>query len=210
MKNKFIVLFACVFIIFTSNNYAQNKWKAEIKGGRNIIASGGLFNNWGCGWDVGVGFSYQLKPSLQIAATASYQYFPYNGGKVYYAVPAVIGINSRVEGNKSYAYEASLATRLHPSNLKFGPFIAFRSGLYYLNIGQINIKMWMEATPQHVSIYPYAGTGKAELKAFGAIGLGFNIPFASRWAMRFESGYTSTFDGRQQFIPVLSTIQYNL
>lgn len=210
MKNIIILLFACISIIFTSNSYAQSKWKAEIRGGWNIISSGVLFSNWGSGWDAGAGFSYQLKPSLQIAANTSYQYFPFKGENVFYAVPAVVGINHCVDGERSYAYEASLAARLHPSKLKFGPFIAFRSGIHYLSIGQINIKMWMDTTPQNVDIYPYAGTGKTELKGFGSVGLGCNIPIASRWVLRLESGYTSTFDGKHQFFPVLSTIQFNL
>jgi len=210
MKNTINLLIACVSIIFTSNSFAHSKWKAEVRGGWNIISSGVLYSNWGSGWDAGAGAACQLKPSLQLGGTAAYHYFAYKGGNVHYAMPCVVGINSCVEGEKSYAYEASLTARLYTSMLKYSPFIAFRSGLYYLNIGQINIKMWMNSDPQDVSIYPYAGTGKSELKGFGSIGLGINVPIASRWEIKLESGYTSTFDGKQQFFPVLSTIQFNL
>jgi len=210
MKNEISRMFACALLLLSSAGFAQSKWKPEIQGGCNFISSGVLFGNWGNGWDAGAGVSYQLKPSLQIAANTSYHYFPYKGGHVFYAVPRVLGINSSVEGEKSYAYEASFSARLNTAKSKYSPFVSFRSGLYYLNIGQINVKIWLGETPLDGDIYPYAGTGKAVLKGFGSVGLGFNIPIASRWAIRLESGYTSTFDGSQQLFPVLSTIQFNL
>lgn len=210
MKNKILILFASVFILFPSNSFAQSKWKPEIRGGWNTLTSGPLFANWGNGWDAGAGFSYQLTPILQLATNAAYQYFPYKGGHVFYVVPAVLGINSSVEGEKSYAYEASLTARLNTAKSKFSPFISLSSGIYYINIGQINVKIWMGAIPQESDIYPYAGTGKTEIKGFGSFRLGFNIPITSLWTIRLESGYTSTFDGNQQYLPVLSTIQFNL
>lgn len=209
VKNKTLsILFG--MLILTSNGFAQSKWNAEINGGWNFVLSSGIFSNWGSGWNAGVGASCQVNSNLQLAATAAYHYFPYQGGNVQVCFPMVLGLNTEIEGDDSYSIESSVSARFNGLASFLGPYVALRVGLQYIKIGRISIVSQYDSDPDSYSNVAYKGTDIQKIQPFGFIGGGFTVPVSSDWRIKLESGFAGTLDGEQIFIPILSTIQFNL
>jgi len=72
------------------------------------------------------------------------------------------------------------------------------------------ISMWIDSNSQSVSRSKYRGTGIATTKGFAAFGVGFSIPLDSSIRVKLESRFTQTFDSKETFLPVLSTVQFDL
>lgn len=191
--------------------FGQSNLRYEISGGYHYIRlTQGVFSNWENQWFAGVGLAYNATPAVQLVANAAYYDFHYVGGNVQFALPDIVGIRARVSGESSDVYELSFAARFIERNRRFTPFLSLRSGAYMMDIGKILVSTYFEQNPQNVTSYTYKGTDQTVIKAFGSLGLGFNLMLRANVEFQLESRFNSTFDGNQAFVPVISTFQFRL
>ena len=203
-KQVFITI---AILLFAAKGHAQRNWEAEVYGGWNYFTLSNSIN-WGNTWQAGIGASCQVKPGIQAVVKTAYHHSPANADNVFYYEPYVYGWVYRIESENSYALETSVALRFLNPEDKFGMYATIGGGLYYMRIGKIEIfSGWSEELAES---YLYTGTGINKIKPFGYIGCGFNIPISSRIRIKIESVFNSTFDAKQQYLPVISTVQFTL
>lgn len=205
-KNKVIVLLAA--LLFVSTGYAQRNWQAEVYGGWNYLTLNESFVNWGNTWQAGMGASCQVKPGIQMVVKTKYHHSPAETDKIFILVLDVYGWDYRLESENSYAVETSVALRFLNPEDKFGMYATLGGGLYFMRIGKIEV--FSGLGEELTESYLCEGTGMNTTKPFGYIGCGFNIPISSRVRLKIESVYNGTFDGKLQYLPVVSTFQFAL
>jgi len=159
---------------------------------------------------LGGGFSHPLSKSVELTLNVAYSGYPYRGGHVEFAVPAVLGFQWRVTGNPSDVLEASIGVRASTSISLISPFLSLTFGLYRFNVGEITISSWMDSTPQNVTRTVYRGSGTSTNTGFVALGLGFKIPLHSSIRMAVEGRITQSVDPRENFIPIRASVQFDL
>ena len=206
IKNKLIVLFAA--ILFASTAHAQRNWQAEVYGGWNYLTLNESFANWENTWQAGIGASCQVKPGIQMVVKTKYHHSPAETDNISIWELYAYGWDYRIESENSYAVETSVALRFLNPEDKFGMYATLGGGLYFMRIGKIEVLSGLG--DELTESYLYEGTGINTTKPFGYIGCGFNIPISSKVRIKIESVYNGTFDGKLQYLPVVSTVQFTL
>lgn len=192
--------------------YAQRDFRYEIYGGYvHNIATRGALSNWDDGWMFGLGFPFQINPNLQIVLSGSHQRFRYIGQNVQLGLPDIAGLRSKTTGERSKLFEAALAIRLIAPGKALKPFLAFKGGMYFINVGEIHVITWFEQNPGMIQDVLYGQTGKSLIKGFGALAYGINIPINPNVAIQFEGSLAGTFeDGNDSFALLIAAVQFQL
>jgi hypothetical protein len=208
-RKPIIILITTLFV--SPLLLAQHNFRLELLAGASLNnQSTGVFSNWGNGWTVGAGASYPLRESLDLDLNATYAHYPYRGGNVQIAVPQIVGFRLNLSGQPSSILEASLAIRFTTLGSPINPFFSLRAGLYRISLGEIQVSSWLDSNPQNISQSTYSGSGVSDNKGFAALGVGFSVPLGTRIRLNFEGRLTQTFDSKEKFIPLLSSLQFDL
>jgi len=198
-------------LALSTSLHAQRNLQPEALAGISLNSlTTGVFSNWGDGWTVGGGVSYPACSLIDLALNITYSQYPYRGDHLWLVFPAIAGFRWSVSGSPSDVTEASLAARLRTSGSFINPFLSLRSGIYQIKTGEIVISTWLESAPQAVSRSTYSGSGVSKTRGFAALCFGFSVSLDPGIRIRLEGGLTQTFDSKEEFIPLLSTIQFNL
>jgi hypothetical protein len=214
MKKSGKLAFIVLMILINHELQAQKLFKIELQSGSSLngsVMNGGLFSNWGNGLIVGGGIAYHLFPNFDLVINVSYQYYHYQGDNLQFVNPDVLGFRRSVTGSGSNIIETSLAFRTSsPADSKIVHYFSFRTGVFRVNVGEINVASWIESTPELITRGLYPKTGVVEIKGFASLGIGFGVRLNSRLSTIIESQITQTFDLKQTFVPVVLIMQYNL
>ncbi|MCX6145567.1 MAG: hypothetical protein NTZ35_20360 [Ignavibacteriales bacterium] len=190
---------------------AQGNFRLQVVGGGSLNSpTTGVFSNWGDGWTLGGGFSHSISPSIDLALNIGYARYPYQGRNLQLAFPAVVGLRWSISGQSSNVIEASIAARVSTSALFIDPFLSLTTGLYRFNISEIIISTWFDSSPQNMSRSTYIGSGVSTTRGFAAIGAGFSIPLGSSIRVTLEGRFAQTFHSKEIFVPLLTTVQFDL
>lgn len=201
---KIILISVLVFLLssMVDENVlnAQNKTRIELTCGPTLNGSVNLFRNWGNGIFAGGGFAYHLFTSFDLVMNVSYQDYPYKG---HHLELISFGEKYYVTGKRSNIFETSLGFRTSPKGNRIFPSFAFRTGIIRVHTGEIIISHdWGDLI--------YHGTGSYDTKGFIAFDIGAGVSLASRLRAIAEGRLTSSFDGKQTYVPLLLTVQYDL
>jgi hypothetical protein len=198
-------------ILVSSTSLAQNEFRMEFLGGASVNnLTEGVFSLWGTGWNIGTGGAYRAANGVELAANVIYQRYPFRGGTLELVTPAVQGFRRRVSGQASDVIEGSIAARFSASNSLINPILSLRTGLYFMNVGNVLVSEWLDVDPQNVSQSTYHGTGVSRTKLFGAVGFGVSILTNSTIRVIVDGQFTETLDGEETFLPIQITIQIDL
>lgn len=215
--NKSFLIFFISLVLFLFLFFVEAKALQRTKCGYEIT-SGYIFNafnenllsNWNNGWTIGFGFSYALNPSTEFLAHSSYQNYSYTGDNISLITPGVVGFRWDVEGEKSQLYELSLGARFVNGKKFIRPFITFRSGLIFMDIGDIIITTWNVQNPKQKNKSNYSGSGEFLIKGLTSFGLGITLPIKQKTELIFESRFSIIFNKISTFIPINFSMRFKL
>jgi len=198
-----------VLILLQGAALAQKNLRYELQGGMAfVVPSRSVFSNWDDGWILGFTMPFHIHSNIQIVPGVFCQRFRYVGGKLSFVSPGIVGFKRSVTGKPSTIYESVLALRLISSGKRIKNFLSFSGGMYFMQVGELLNKTWVEPNWQNVSAVVYSGTGSAASKGFFSFGYGLNIPFHSAMAFQIEGKLAGTFDGDHAFVNILSALQF--
>ena len=210
MLNPKQVFITIAILLFAAKGPAQRKWQAEVYAGGNYLTLNESFVNWGNTWQAGIGASCQVKPGIQMVVKTKYHHSPAKTDNLFIWELYAYAWDYSIKSENSYAIETSLALRFHNPEDRFGMYATIGGGLYCMKIGKIEILNGYVDALNYSYSYLYEGTGINKTKPFGYIGCGFNTPISSRVRIKIESVYNGTFDGKLQYLPVVSIFQFKL
>ncbi|MGA2623858.1 MAG: hypothetical protein ABSF91_08405 [Bacteroidota bacterium] len=211
MRGERSITLIAAALVLTTSSHAQSTLRPEVLAG--VSPSGlttGVLSNWGDGWTIGGGVAYPASSAVDLALDITYSSYSYRGDNLWLVFPAIAGLRWSVSGAPSNVVEASLAARLGSSGSIINPFLSLRTGICRLNTGEIVVSTWFDSNPRNVSRSTYSGSGVQMTKGFASLSFGLAIPLNANIRVRLEGGLTQTFDLEEGFIPLLSTVQFDL
>ena len=205
MKSWISITFLMLFYVPFQSCLADDAISIEVGGGKTFLGlDEGVLNNWHDGWMISPVITYEIRPTIELCGIFSFHHFYFDGNNLEFAVPELEGLRVKTDGQSTNIYETSIGFRFIASpNSKVQPFISVRSGLYFMDIGKVNVTYLLNSQPY--SEFEYHGTGTTVTKMFSAVGIGVSVPVNSYLQISVEGQFTMTFDGIDILLPIAAT-----
>lgn len=214
MNRKLYGFSLILLLLLPLASMAQNSKKiwVEVHSGFTYMGlNQNLLGNWNNGWNIGTGLTYSLDPKIEISTRFSFQRFGYEGNKLDLAVPQFVGPPTlHVSGKSTNMYEIAAAIRLIAPTPYIKPFVSIGGGAYFMDVGRITLQYWLSYANSSDSGSLYDGSGKIYRKAFGLLGVGFEVPVSRTLQLRLEGQYANALNSFGTFVPVTMAVQFAL